>query len=491
MGGARAQGRIVLATVKGDVHDIGKNIVGVVLGCNNYDVIDLGVMVTQDRILQAAIDHDADLVGLSGLITPSLDEMVSVAREMQRRRLALPLLIGGATTSRQHTAVKIAPEYGQPVVHVLDASRAVDVVSSLLSDARRPAFSAANRDEQARLREQHGRRAEKPLLTLAQARQNRLRIDVGERGSARAGVPRRPHPRSARPRGAGAIHRLDVLLHGVAAQGACAGHLRTPAVRDGRARALRSRAGAAGAHRAGAAPDGLRASTVSGPRRRTATISCCFATQARSRELLRFCMLRQQDVLADDKPNRCLADFVAPIGGGRDDYVGAFAVTAGLGADALVAEFERDHDDYHAIMTKALADRLAEAFAEYLHARARADWGYGTGERLGMDELVAEKYRGIRPAFGYPACPDHSEKRKLFDLLHASDVGLSLTESCAMLPAASVSGLYLASPRARYFAVGRLGPDQIADYARRKGIAVDEAEKWLGPNLAYETSVVG
>jgi 5-methyltetrahydrofolate--homocysteine methyltransferase len=488
-GDVRPQGRIVLATVKGDVHDIGKNIVGVVLGCNNYDVIDLGVMVPQDRILQVALDQQADLIGLSGLITPSLDEMVSVAREMQRRRLSIPLLIGGATTSRQHTAVKIAPEYAQPVVHVLDASRAVDVVSSLLNEGQRPSFTAANRDEQARLREQHGRRAERPLLTLDQARQNRLRI---EWASADVPVPGFLGTR--------AIERLDLAQlvpfidwtffftawqlkgrvpaifehpqYGHAARELYehAQALLTRIVREGRLAA----SGVYGFWPAAADGDDI----------------VLFTDEGRSRELLRFCMLRQQDVIADDKPNRSLADFVAPLDSDRRDYVGAFAVTAGLGVEDLVAEFERDHDDYHAIMTKALADRLAEAFAEYLHARARADWGYGAGERLSAEDLIAEKYRGIRPAFGYPACPDHSEKRKLFDLLQADRVGLALTESCAMLPAASVSGLYLASPRARYFAVGRIGADQVADYARRKRTGVEDVEKWLSPNLAYEPSAL-
>jgi 5-methyltetrahydrofolate--homocysteine methyltransferase len=484
-GDTRLQGRIVMATVKGDVHDIGKNIVGVVLGCNNYDVIDLGVMVAQDKILQAALDHKADLIGLSGLITPSLDEMVSVAREMERRQLTIPLLIGGATTSRQHTAVKIAPGYSSPVVHVLDASRAVDVVSNLLSDTARPAFIAVNREDQAKLRDQHAKRAEKPLLTLAQARRNRLVIDWGAEDL--------PSPSFLGPR---TIDRLDLQLllpfidwtffftawqlkgrvpaifdhpqYGTAARELYenAQTLLSRIVREGR----------------------LTASGVYGfwPAASDGDDIVLFRDETRSDELLRFNMLRQQEIIADDKPNRCLADFVAPLDRGRRDHVGAFAVTAGLGIETLVAEFERDHDDYHAIMVKALADRLAEAFAEYLHAEARREWGYGTDERLSPEDLVAEKYRGIRPAFGYPACPDHTEKLKLFHLLGAENAGLSLTESFAMLPAASVSGLYFANPRARYFVVGRIGPDQVEDYARRKGVPAEEAERWLAPNLGYD-----
>jgi 5-methyltetrahydrofolate--homocysteine methyltransferase len=485
IGDTRAQGRIVMATVKGDVHDIGKNIVGVVLGCNNYDVIDLGVMVPQDKILQTALDRQADLIGLSGLITPSLDEMVSVAKEMERRKLTIPLLIGGATTSRQHTAVKIAPEYRQPVVHVLDASRAVDVVSNLLSDTQRPEFSGKNLDDQARLREQYSKRAEKPLRTLAQARRNRLEIDWA--------VEDLPVPSFV---GTRTIDRIDLQMlvpfidwtfffNAWQLKGRVPAIFEHPqygaAARElyDHAQALLSRIAQEGR---------LAACGVYGfwPAASDGDDIVLFGEEARVCELLRFNMLRQQEVIADDKPNRCLADFVAPLESGRGDYVGAFAVTAGLGIESLVAEFERDHDDYHAIMVKALADRLAEAFAEYLHAEARGDWGYGADERLSPEDLVAEKYRGIRPAFGYPACPDHTEKRKLFYLLGAQDVGMSLTESYAMLPAASVSGLYLANPRARYFMVGRLGADQVEDYARRKQFSVEDAERWLAPYLAYE-----
>jgi 5-methyltetrahydrofolate--homocysteine methyltransferase len=483
-GGGGSQGRIVMATVKGDVHDIGKNIVGVVLGCNNYQVIDLGVMVPQDRILQAAADHNADMIGLSGLITPSLDEMVSVAKEMQRRGMTMPLVIGGATTSRQHTAVRIAPEYSAPVVHVLDASRAVGVVSSLLSATRRPAFDRANRDDQAKLREQHAQRGLKPLLPLERARANRLAIDWAAEdlpvpaflGSRRVDVP------------------LDALVPFIDwtfffsawdLKGRVPGIFEHPQYGHA-ARELHDHAQQLLAR---ITRDGsLTASGVYGfwPAASEGDDLVLYIDEARTRKAARFPMLRQQEIIADDKPNRSLADFVAPGTSGRRDYVGAFAVTAGIGVEALVAAFEQDHDDYHAIMVKALADRLAEAFAEYLHAQARKDWGYGKDEALTREELVAEKYRGIRPAFGYPACPDHTETRTLFALLGAESAGLGLTESFAMTPAASVSGLYFAHPRARYFMVGRLGGDQVADYARRKGVPVEEAERWLSPYLAYD-----
>jgi 5-methyltetrahydrofolate--homocysteine methyltransferase len=486
---AAPKGRIVMATVKGDVHDIGKNIVGVVLGCNSYEVIDLGVMVPQDRILQTAIDAKADLVGLSGLITPSLDEMVSVAKEMRRRRMTIPLLIGGATTSRQHTAVKIAQEYDQPVVHVLDASRAVDVVSRLLNPAAKEGFDAANRDDQARLREQHAGRSRKALLPLPAARANRVAIDWANEELPVPGFL------GTRP-----IERLPLstivpfidwtfFFHAWELKG------RVPAIFDhprygaaarelyDHAQALLDRIVREGS---------LTASGVYGfwPANADGDDIVVFADEDRTRERLRFNMLRQQEQIADDKPNRSLADFVAPRSSGRPDYIGAFAVTAGLGADALVSAFEREHDDYQAIMVKALADRLAEAFAEYLHAEARREWGYGRDEGLSVEDLQAEKFRGIRPAFGYPACPDHTEKQKLFDLLDATAAGISLTESFAMMPAASVSGLYLAHPRARYFMVGRLGADQVADYARRKGITVEDAERWLAPNLGYDAEML-
>ena len=492
----RTQGKLVMATVKGDVHDIGKNIVAVVLGCNNYEVVDLGVMVPADRILQTAIDEKADMIGLSGLITPSLDEMVFVAREMERRGMTLPLLIGGATTSKPHTAVKIAPEYSQPVVHVLDASRAVDVVSSLLNPAQRPAFVDATRADQQRVREQHAGVRRRPLLAWQAAKANRLRLDW--RADA-----------IATPAFTGVRQLNDVRLEDVVPyidwtfffsawelKGRFPAILEHPqyggAARElyGHAQALLDRivkdklltlGGVYGFWKANTAGEDIVIADPGSP-------STSLGASRIPRPLL-FNMLRQQEEIGDGKPNRSLADFIAPAESGIVDHLGGFAVTAGLGANELAARYEADHDDYQAIMVKALADRLAEAFAEYLHARARRDWGYGAAERLSSDDLVHERYRGIRPAFGYPACPDHSEKKKLFALLGAERTGMSLTESGAMLPAASVSGLYFAHPQAKYFNVGRIGRDQLEDYAARKRMDVAEAERWLAPNLAYEPSL--
>ena len=489
-GERKAQGKLVMATVKGDVHDIGKNIVGVVLGCNNYEVVDLGVMVSCDRILQAAVEHKADIIGLSGLITPSLDEMVFVASEMQRRQCTLPLLIGGATTSPQHTAVKIAPEYAQPTVHVPDASRVVDVVSSLLSDEHKPAFDAANRAAQAKLRDQHAGRKDRPILSIAQARANRLVLDYSA---------------PATPSFTG-VKKVDVALDDLVpfidwqfffAAWELKG--RVPKIFDDpkigkAARELYDHAQALLAQIVGGKL--IRARGVYGfwPANSDGDDVVLYGTERRGGSsdppvLERFPMLRQQEVIADGKPNRSLADFVAPIESGVTDSIGAFAVTAGIGVDDLVRKFEAKHDDYSAIIVKALADRLAEAFAEYLHAQARRDWGFG--DALANDDLIAEKYRGIRPAFGYPACPDHSEKARLFDLLGARSAGLDLTESFAMTPAASVSGLYFAHPQAKYFAIQRIGLDQVEDYARRKGTTTAEAERWLRPVLAYEPALVG
>jgi 5-methyltetrahydrofolate--homocysteine methyltransferase len=482
-GAARSAGTVVLATVKGDVHDIGKNIVAVVLGCNNYEVVDLGVMVPADRILQAAEDARADLVGLSGLITPSLDEMMFVAREMARRKHTMPLLIGGATTSKQHTAVKIAPEYGAPVVHVLDASRVVDVVSSLLSPRRRPEFDAANRAAQEALRAKHAAKTERALVPLAQARANPLSIDwVNQEVPAPWFLGRRVIEPSLDE----LVRYIDWTYFFTAwdLKGRYPAILDHP-VHGAAARELHEHAltllGTIIRDRS------LTAKGVYGfwPANRDADDLVLYGNDARKQELARFPMLRQQEAPGAGMPNLSLADFVAPRESHVPDYVGLFAVTAGLGAEELVRKYEREHDDYHAIMVKALADRLAEAFAEYLHAQARQDWGYAKDERLSPEDVAAEKYRGIRPAFGYPACPDHSEKRRLFEVLGAKQIGMGLTETCAMTPAASVSGLYFSPPQARYFSVGRVGRDQVEDYARRKGIAVEEAERWLGPNLGY------
>ena len=488
-------GKVLTATVKGDVHDIGKNIVGVVLGCNNYEVIDLGVMVSCDKILQAAIDHEVDMIGLSGLITPSLDEMVFVASEMERRKMTLPLLIGGATTSPQHTAVKIAPEYSQSTVHVADASRVVDVVASLIKPELKPAFDQANRAQHVKLREQHAGKRERPTLSIEKARANRLTLDFSGGG----------HPSGLPVPAFTGLKKVDVALADLvpfidwqfffaawelkgrfpailkdAIVGAAAtelyGHAQTLLKQIVDGRLIRAR-GVYGFWPANSDGDDV---VLYGAERGGGSSD--------PPVLARFPMLRQQEVIADNKPNRSLADFVAPAGSGVTDYVGAFAVTTGLGVDELVKKYEAQHDDYSASIVKALADRLAEAFAEYLHAQARKDWGIV--DQLSNDELIDEKFQGIRPAFGYPACPDHSEKTTLFDLLGARSVGLDLTESFAMTPAASVSGLYFSHPQSKYFAIQRIGRDQVTDYARRKGMEVNEVERWLRPVLAYEPSLV-
>jgi 5-methyltetrahydrofolate--homocysteine methyltransferase len=464
--GRRSQGKLVLATVKGDVHDIGKNIVGVVLGCNNYEVIDLGVMVPADRILDTAAEEGCDVVGLSGLITPSLDEMVNVAKEMERRGLSLPLLIGGATTSKQHTAVRIAPEYSEPTLHVLDASRVVGVVSSLLDPVRKQALDAENRELQERLREQHAEKERKPLLPLEHARANKERVPFDD-------LPQPPSlgAKTVEPQLTTLVEYIDwqFFFHAWELKGKFPAILEQPAARE-----LYEDAQA------------LLGEIVERGLFQARGVYGWWPARADGDDVLlddgaRFCFLRQQSAYGDSRPNRCLADYVSPDG----DHVGAFAV--GIhGADELAARFEAEHDDYRAIMAKALADRLAEAFAEHLHQVVRRAW-YEPEERLSNEDLIAEKFRGIRPAFGYPACPDHSEKRKLFDLLGAeAAAGVALTESFAMTPAAAVSGIYLAHPLARYFSVGRLGRDQVEDYARRKGAAVEETERWLAPNLGYE-----
>jgi 5-methyltetrahydrofolate--homocysteine methyltransferase len=463
-GNGRAQGKVVLATVKGDVHDIGKNIVGVVLGCNNYEVIDLGVMVPTDRILETAVTEGCNFIGLSGLITPSLDEMVNVAREMERRGFELPLLIGGATTSRQHTAVRIAPEYSQPTVHVLDASRVVGVVSDLLDPGRRIRLDSENREAQERMREQHAAKERKPLLPLARARENRetLRFDD-------LAAPGFTGTRAVEP----SLEELRDLIdwqfffHAWDLKGKFPAILEQPAARELYDDTI-------------VLLDEIVASGLLRPR----GVYGFWPAWAEGDDVvldggIRFPMLRQQSAYGDSRPNRCLADFVAPA----DDHVGAFAVSI-HGAEALAARYEAEHDDYRAITVKALADRFAEAFAEWLHLQARRQW-YEPDERLTTEDLIAERFRGIRPAYGYPASPDHSEKRRLFDLLGAGDAGLELTETFAMTPAAAVSGLYFGHPQSRYFAVGRLGRDQVDDYAARKGVEPDEVERWLRPNLGY------
>jgi 5-methyltetrahydrofolate--homocysteine methyltransferase len=484
--GARAEARVVLATVKGDVHDIGKNIVGVVLACNSYEVTDLGVMVPADRILAAARESGADMVGLSGLITPSLEEMVHVAREMERQAFEVPLLIGGATTSRTHTAVKIAPAYHGPVVHVLDASRAVGVVGRLKGADQRAVLDAENRAEQARLRHEHeARQSEQPLVSLEEARRRRAPLDWGGYSPPR-------------PEFLGARQLCDVALTEIVPfidwtpffavwelRGTYPRIFENPDW-GAKAREVWDEAQATlrqlvdgGKLKARAAYGFVPAATVGDDVE-------IYADESRSGLLGTLHTLRQQAVRADGLPALALADFVAPREAQLPDWVGVFAVTAGLGAEELVARHERDNDPYAAIMVKALADRLAEALAEWLHQRARREWGYGKDEALAVDELIREKYRGIRPAPGYPACPDHTEKRLLFDLLGGEEkVGIRLTESFAMLPAASVCGFYFSHPQARYFALGKIGRDQVEDYHRRKGMDLASVERWLAPSLSY------
>jgi len=467
--------RIVVATVKGDVHDIGKNIVGVVLGCNGYEVIDLGVMVPADRILDTALEQDCDIVGLSGLITPSLDEMVGVAKEMERRGLELPLLIGGATTSKQHTAVRIAPEYGSPTVHVLDASRVVGVVGDLLDGDRRARLDTENRADQERLRALFAERGRKPLLSLGDARANRTRIDWHEEDLA---VPAFTGLRFVEADVSVLRNYIDwtFFFHAWELKG------RYPAILDD-------------PHKGEAARDLFDAANelldeiVAGGLLQARGVYGFWRARAEGDDVVldggvRFPMLRQQADHADSRPNRSLADYVAPVETGLEDHVGAFAVAV-HGAEELGERFAAEKDDYRSIMARALADRLAEAFAEWLHETARGEW-YAPGERRSGDDLIAENFRGIRPAYGYPACPDHSEKRTLLALLDAGRAGIGITESYATTPAASVSGLYLGHPQARYFSVGRIGRDQASDYARRKEIELAEAERWLRPNLAYE-----
>ena len=482
----RKRARLVFATVKGDVHDIGKNIVGVVLRCNDYEVIDLGVMAPADRIIDAAIAEDADAVGLSGLITPSLDEMAHVAREMERRGLRVPLLIGGATTSKRHTAVKIAPAYGRETVHVTDASRAVPVVQDLMDPEARAALDAANRAEQERMRREYETRAGARLLSYAEARERRCRIDW------RTCVVDAPEFTGRRVLRDFPLARLvpyidwSPFFHAWEIRGRYPDLLddpvRGPAARDlfANARDLLRRIVDEG---------WLTAHGVYGffPANSDGDDIVLFTDRSRSVELTRFHTLRQQKEARKGAPQYALADFVAPRDSGREDFVGGFAVTAGHRADDLARRFETEHDEYNAIMAKALADRLAEAFAEWLHARARDEWGYGKGEERTPEDLIRERYRGIRPAPGYPASPDHTEKPVLFRLLDVEQAtGIRLTENFAMWPAASVCGLYLAHPEARYFAVSSVGRDQVASYAARKRMAVGEVERWLGTVLGYD-----
>jgi 5-methyltetrahydrofolate--homocysteine methyltransferase len=486
---AKPQGRIVMATVKGDVHDIGKNIVGVVLQCNNYDVIDLGVMVPAAKILDTAREKKADAIGLSGLITPSLDEMVHVAQEMEREGFRLPLLIGGATTSRAHTAVKIAPHYRASTVHVLDASRAVGVVNALLNEQLKSDFDRKTREDYERLRREHAAKTEgKRLLTLEQARANRRPIDW------RSYIPPKPEFPGVRVYGSGKISSRDLIeyidwspfFHAWELRGRYPAIFDDPKIgREARelfddAQELLERIAAKNL----LIPRGVYAFW---PANAVGDDVHVYADDTWTEEIATFYFLRQQMQKPPGQFNHCLADYIAPALGGQrpplQDYLGGFAVSI-HGADELAEEFKRQHDDYSAIMTKALADRLAEAFAEYLHKEARVAWGFGRNEQLSNADLIREKYRGIRPAAGYPACPDHAEKRTLFDLLDAeNNAGIKLTESFAMHPGASVSGLYFSHPASKYFGVGRIGRDQVVDYATRRDEAAAAVEKRLAPNL--------
>ena len=481
------KGKILMATVKGDVHDIGKNIVGVVLGCNNYDIVDLGVMVPSEKIIEAAIAEKVDIIGLSGLITPSLDEMVHMAKEMERNELKIPLLIGGATTSQIHTAVKIEEGYTGPTIHVLDASKAVTVASDLLNEKKAAAFVAQKREEYKVLREQHAaKRAKKEFVAIGQARDNRTTIEWSEKDiykpifegnkvfddfpleEIRPYIDWTPFFSAWE-----LVGRYPAIL-----EDKVVGEAASRLFEDAQAlldkvvdeKWLTARA-VVGVWPANAVGDDIE----------------IYTDNSREEVKTTFHTLRQQFKKAKKLPNIALADFTAPKDTNLPDYIGGFTVTAGWGIEKWVKKFEEDHDDYNSILLKALADRLAEAFAELMHKKMRKEyWAYANGEQLDNDELIKESYQGIRPAPGYPACPDHTEKRLLFDLLDSeAQIGVKLTESYAMYPAASVSGIYYAHPASKYFGLGKIEKDQVEDYAARKGLSIEEMEKWLAPNLNY------
>ncbi|GAB3972275.1 methionine synthase [Spirosoma terrae] len=523
-GGASSSGKILLATVKGDVHDIGKNIVGVVLGCNNYEIIDLGVMVPTQKILEEAKKHNVDIIGLSGLITPSLDEMVGVAKEMERQGFSLPLLIGGATTSRTHTAVKIDPHYSGPVIHVLDASRSVPVAGRLTSEeiTTREKIFTDIKSEYAKLRDDHARRRqEKASLPIDKARENRTAIDWSNF------EPTKPAFLGNRYFDDYSIAELADYIDWTPFFQTWQLHGKYPAIFDDATvgqearqlfddankllqevidkKLLKAKA-VVGFFPANSADDDVLLHDfeeqvrdipcerhgshrhieykISRAQSQT-SISPAGELIYDTKTVLHF--LRQQNQKAPGLPNYCLSDFIAPLESGREDYIGSFAVTAGIGIEALLDQYERDHDDYNSIMVKAIADRLAEAFAERMHERVRTEfWPYGSGEKFTNEQLIKEEYQGIRPAPGYPACPDHTEKGTLFELLDAGKIGIELTESYAMYPASSVSGFYFSHPESKYFAVGKINKDQVHDYAMRKDMPVEEIEKWLAPVLSYD-----
>ncbi|HEY0455848.1 MAG TPA: methionine synthase, partial [Verrucomicrobiae bacterium] len=485
----RKQGKVLMATVKGDVHDIGKNIVGVVLGCNNYEVIDLGVMVPCDKILQTAREQKVDIIGLSGLITPSLDEMTYVAREMERTGLKIPLLIGGATTSKAHTAVKIAPGYSQPVIHVLDASRAVPVVSNLVSLEHKPLFVQQVREEYERLRAQHAGPQAK-LIPLTEARKRRIPIEWKE-----TDIPQ--------PSFTGVRVLEDFPLETLVPFIDWSPFFHTWELRGRYPAILQHEKHGEEARKLFADAQALLERLVNKKLIHARAVYAMFPANAvgddvevyrdEQRKIVaaKFHFLRQQLQKPDGQAEFCLADFVAPKESGLRDHLGAFAVTSGHGLKELVEKYKKENDDYNAIMAEALADRLAEAFAEYLHKRVREEWGYGKNENLDTEGLIEEKYRGIRPAAGYPACPDHTEKRTLWELLDVEKkAGIQITENFAMWPGSSVSGLYFAHPQSKYFAVGKIERDQVLDYQVRKGMTLAEVERWLGPYLNYEPARV-
>ncbi|MCA1739747.1 MAG: B12-binding domain-containing protein, partial [Actinobacteria bacterium] len=485
----KPNGTVVMATVKGDVHDIGKNIVGVVLQCNNFEVIDLGVMVPAAKILETAREKGADIIGLSGLITPSLDEMVHNAKEMQREGFDIPLLIGGATTSQTHTAVKIAPGYEQPVIHVKDASRAVGVVQNLVSEGRRESYTEQIAAEYEEVRQKHaGRRSKTKLATLEKARENRIKIDWD------GYTPPKPNVLGVRTFDDYPLEEIRAYIdwtpffHSWQLKGSYPKIFDDPEKGEAarklfdEAQTLLDRV---------IQEKWLKARAVFGlfPASALPNDSVeVYTDESRERLLTTLHFLRQQKQKPPGRPNQSLVDFVAPKNTGLEDHIGLFAVTTGLGADEAAQRFEEENDDYNAIMVKALADRLAEAFAELLHRRVRKEfWGYASDENLEADDLIREEYRGVRPAPGYPACPEHTEKRTLWELLDVEkNAGITLTESCAMSPGAAVSGYYFSHPDSKYFGVAEIGQDQASDYAGRKGMTLEEAEKWLAPNLAYD-----
>jgi 5-methyltetrahydrofolate--homocysteine methyltransferase len=472
-----AQGKILLATVKGDVHDIGKNIVGVVLACNNYEIIDLGVMVPGDKILNAAIEHKVDVIGLSGLITPSLDEMVDVASEMERRGMKHPLLIGGATTSRVHTAVKIAPQYSGTVVHVLDASRSVPVAGKLIGEQNEE-FVKGIKEEYTTLAKEHAKRQQsKNILPYSQALDNKADLDWDSF-----------EPYHPQQEGIQVIEDMDLSV--LRQYIDWTPFFRTWELHGSYPKILEDNLVGEEAKKLFADANAMLDDVIENKKLRAKAVYGVFAANEEKEKVvldngIEFNFIRQQRKMGSGIPNLSLADFIAPKASGKQDYIGAFAVTAGLGIEKIIDAYEKDHDDYNSIMIKAIADRLAEAFAEYLHMHVRKNtWGYAQEEELPNALLIREKYQGIRPAAGYPACPDHTEKDVIWQLLNVEEhTGISLTESYAMYPTASVSGLYFSHPKSKYFSVGKINRDQLEDYAKRKKKDFDEMAKWLGPNL--------